>query len=112
MKLKDRGYVEIELDKTRHLKIDFRAARLIEKEMGKPLSKLNGENVGITEMIVLFWAALAHEQKGDLFSSSISDWTIEKAEELMLEAESIEVVMTKITEAISLFFGDGKQEKN
>jgi hypothetical protein len=104
MKLKDRGYVEIELDKTRHLKIDFRAARLIEKEMGKPLSKLNGENVGITEMIVLFWAALAHEIK--------HDWTIEKAEELMLEAESIEAVMTKITEAISLFFGDGKQEKN
>jgi hypothetical protein len=105
MKLKDRGYVEIQLDKPRHLKIDFRAARLVEKQLGRPLSKLNGENVGITEMIVLFWAALAHEFK--------KDWTIEDAEELMLESESMQDVMSKIGEAIEAFFGEGKPtEKN
>lgn len=106
MKLKDRGYVAIELDKPRHLKIDFRAARLVEKELGRPLSKLNGENVGITEMIVLFWAALAHEKKRE-------EWTVETAEELMLEAESMQYVMAKIGEAIEAFFGEGKPaEKN
>jgi hypothetical protein len=104
MKLKDRGYVEIELDKPRHLKIDFRAARLIEKELGKPLSKLSGDNVGITEMVVMFWAALGHEFR--------HDWNIDRAEELMLEGESIQYVMEKIGEAITLFFGDGKSEKN
>jgi hypothetical protein len=106
MKLKDRGFVEIELDKTRHLKIDFKAARLIERQLGKPLSKLNGENVGITEMVVLFWAALLHNPPIKY------DWDIEKAEEFMLEAESIQYVMEKIGEAIQLFFGEGKSEKN
>ena len=105
MKLKDRGYVKIDLDQPRHLKIDFRAARLVEKELGRPLSKLNGENVGITEMIVLFWAALAHEFKKH-------DWSIDAAEEFMLEAESIQVDMEKIGEAIQLIFGEGKPEKN
>jgi hypothetical protein len=104
MKLRDRGFVEIQLDKTRHLKIDFRAARLIEQQLNKPLSKLSGENVGVTEMIVLFWAGLAHEFK--------SDWTLEKAEELMMEAESIQSVMTKIGEAINLFFGESTSDKN
>ncbi len=104
MKLKDRGYVKIELDKPRHLKIDFRAARLIEKELGKPLSKLSGDSVGITEMNAIFYAALVHE--------NIPGWTLEKAEELMLEADSFEGLMAKIGEAIQLFFGEGKKEKN
>lgn len=104
MKLRDRGFVEIELDKSRHLKIDFRAARLIEKQLGRPLSQLNGENVGITEMIILFWASLIHE--------NIKDWSLEKAEELMMEAESIQIVMEKIGESIQLFFGEAKPEKN
>lgn len=104
MKLRDRGYVGIELDKPRHLKIDFRAARLIEKELGRPLSKLTGETVGITEMNVIFYAALAHE--------NIDAWTLEKAEELMLEAESFQVLMEKIGEAIELFFGDGKKQQS
>jgi hypothetical protein len=105
MKLRDRGYVEIELDKTRHLKIDFRAARLIEKELGRPLSKLDGDNVGITEMIIIFWASLAHEFK-------VATWNLESAEDLMLDAESIQYVMAKIGEAIQLFFGESKPEKN
>jgi hypothetical protein len=106
MKLRDRGYVEIELDKTRHLKIDFRAARLIEKELKRPLSKLDGDNVGITEMIVIFWASLAHEMKQG------TTWTVETAEDLMLEAESMQYVMNKIGDAIQLFFGESKPEKN
>jgi len=104
MKLRDRGYVSIDLDKPRHLKIDFRAARLIEKELGAPLSKLSGDNVGVTEMIILFWAGLIHE--------NIQDWSVEKAEELMMEGESIQIVMEKIGQAIQLFFGEVKQEKN
>ena len=106
MKLRDRGFVEIELDKTRHLKIDFRAARLVEKQLGYPLTKLSGENVGINEMVVLFWAGMAHEFKRH-------DWSIDAAEELMNEAESMQYVMSKIGEAIEAFFGDGKpKEKN
>jgi hypothetical protein len=104
MKLRDRGFVSIELDKTRHLKIDFRAARLIEKELGKPLTKLSGDSVGITEMNVIFYAALVHER--------IDDWSLEKAEELMLEAESFQDIMEKIGEAIELFFGEGKKNQS
>lgn len=105
MKLRDRGFVSIELDKERHLKIDFRAARLIEEKLELPITKLAQESVGIKQMIVMFWAALAHEK--------LDNWTLERAEELMMEAESVEDVMTKVGEALTLFFSNGqKPEKN
>ena len=103
MKLRDRGFVPITLDKPRHLKIDFRAARLIEQQLKKPLSHMTGDNVGITEMNVIFWAGLAHEH--------IEGWTLETAEELMLEAESFQHIMGKIGEAIQLFFGEEDAKK-
>lgn len=104
MKLRDRGFVEIELDQVRHLKVDFRAARLIEQKLGQPISKLTGESIGITELIIMFYAALAHE--------NIKDWSVEKAEDLMMEAESIEYVTNKIGESVQLFFGEAKNKKN
>ena len=104
MKLKDRGFVEIDLDKIRHLRIDFTAARKIEELLGKPLSKISGENAGIKEMNTLFWAAMIQE--------NLPDWTIERAEKMTLEAESFQYIMDKVTEAIELFFGDGQTKKN
>lgn len=101
MKLRDRGYVEIQLDKTRHLKIDFTAARKYEELTGKSMSRLQQEEAGISTMNYFFWAALAHEK--------IENWTLETAEQLMLEAESVEYVFTKVAEALNLFFGDGKK---
>jgi hypothetical protein len=67
---------------------------------------MTGENVGITEMIVMFWAGLEHENRKN------DDWTLDRAEELMMEGESIQYVMEKIGEAIQLFFGEAKPEKN
>lgn len=106
MKLRDRGYVDIELDRKRQIKFDLKAARMLEKALGKPLVLLNESSVGITEMITLFWAGMLHDPPNKF------EWDIEKAEELMMEAESIEYVMTKISEALTLFFGENQAKKN
>jgi hypothetical protein len=98
---RQRGYVSIELDRLRKLRFDTNALAELEDAMGKPITQLTDANVGIKALRAMLWAGLLHESP---------DLTIKEAGQLMDYADMKEVA-EKVTEAISLAFGDGT-EKN
>ncbi len=61
--------VEIELDKPRRLRFDFNALRLAEKKMSEEWGKKTSvtsvlnEDITVTDLTILVWAALKHEDK-------------------------------------------------
>jgi len=56
--------VAISLDRERHLRFDFNAVRYFEKETGKNLMASGVlTNLSGTDMVVLLWACLRHEDK-------------------------------------------------
>nr|BDD45775.1 hypothetical protein 4 [bacterium]BDD47214.1 hypothetical protein 7 [bacterium] len=99
---KQRGYVEIELDKTRQLKFDFNALAEMEDVLQKPITQMNGENIGLKELRALLYAGLKHEEPG---------LTLDKAGQL-IALDRVEKITEKVMEAFSLAFGDMNQAKN
>lgn len=97
---KQRGYVDIELDKKRRLKFNMNALSELEDAMGKPVTQLN--NVGMKELRALLWAGLIHENP---------NLTLQDAGNL-IELENIEYIGEKVTEAMTLAFpkGEGKNQ--
>ena len=53
----------IKLDKVRNLRYSMRALSIIEKSFGKPLAKIDWNNMMIDELITVLWAGLVHEDK-------------------------------------------------
>lgn len=104
-KNKKRGYVSIVLDKERDLCYKFNSFVQLEDELGKPLAELGNSNgVKMSDLRAMLWAGLIHED---------NNLTVEDAGDLIDEAESIEYVTTKISEAMDLAMGNGlgKQAK-
>jgi hypothetical protein len=93
---RQRGYVDIQLDKARRLCFDFNAICELEDVMGKPVTQLQENNVGFKEIRALLWAGLLHEDR---------DLTIEEAGALIDEAESVQYVTEKVVEAFTLGLG-------
>lgn len=108
MKLRDRGYVEIELDKKRYLKFDLTAVRKYEDEFNKSLSEIGGDNIKISDLIRLVYAALIHEK--------IDNWNLESCEAMLSELALDEKIDfqelgQKTVEAINLYFGKSKKNQ-
>lgn len=57
---KDAPVVKIELDKTRHLRVDFNGLAAFEEETGKAVEDI-GTGMSVTELRALVWALLLHE---------------------------------------------------
>lgn len=58
-----KAFVPVKLDKMRNLRFGMKALSKIEDILGKPLAKLNLENLTISEMATIIWAGLEHEDK-------------------------------------------------
>jgi len=88
--------VLIELDKPRTLRYGMNALVRIEEMLGKPISKLDLENISIKDMRTIIYAGLYHEDK---------DLTPERAGELIDDYSDIESIAEKLGEAMTAAFG-------
>ena len=100
-------FYPIQLDKMRNFRYGMKAISLIEKTLGKPISKIDMDNLTMEDAAVMIWAGLAHEDP---------DLTPEKVMDLVDEYSDIQTVLTAMGEAFQAAFGpnkeDTKQEKN
>lgn len=99
---KHRGYIDIELDKPRRLKFDMNALAELEDVIGKPVSQLNQDTVGIKELRAMVWAGLLHEEP---------KLTIKGAGDL-IQLDRIKEITKKVTEALTIAFSSQSEEKN
>jgi hypothetical protein len=88
-----------QLDKARNLRFTTKALALIEKKLNIKLTKLDQENIGINEMIVILWAGLQHEDPS---------LTTDKVMDLIDEYSSIEEASEKIAEGFENSFSKKK----
>ena len=86
-------YVPIELDKTRNLRIGFKAASIIEESFNKPLSAIDFEELTIKELATLIYAGLIHEDK---------ELSVEKVIDLIDEHSNLTEISEKLGKAIEL----------
>jgi hypothetical protein len=98
---KQRGYVDIELDRPRKLQFTTNALAELEDALGYPVSKINEDNTGINTIRAMLWAGLLHE---------MPDLTLKEAGELR-DYISFKEASEKLHEALELAFGTN-QEKN
>lgn len=84
-----------QLDKARNIRFTSRSLVLIEKKLNIKLTKLNQDNLGITEIYTILWAGLQHED---------ASLTIEKVMDLVDEYSSLEEASEKISEGFETSF--------
>lgn len=58
---KHRGFIEVELDKTRTLRYTLNALAEVEDRIGVPLEELENVKMTIKNVRILLWAGLIHE---------------------------------------------------
>ncbi len=99
------SYYPIKLDKVRNFRYGMKAISLIEKQLKKPISKIDLENLTMEDAAVMIWAGLVHEDK---------DLTPEKVMDLVDEYSDITTVLQAMGEAFRSAFGrnEGENEKN
>lgn len=97
------GYYPIELDKMRNFRYGMKALHLIEKKLGKPVAKIDMENLTMEDAAVIIWAGLQHEDK---------DLTPEKVMDLVDEYSSLPAVMQAMGEAFAAAFGADAPEED
>lgn len=107
MKIKDRGFIAVELDKARHFKFDFTSARVMEDEFDMSLTEMDGKKPKIGAINKLFYAALLHEK--------IEGWSLETAEQLLSDLTiddkiDFEDIVQKLVEALNCYFGKQKKQ--
>ena len=90
-------YYPIQLDKMRNFRYGMKAISLIEKKLGKPIGKINLENLTMEDAAVMIWAGLVHEDKG---------LTPEKVMDLVDEYSDVQTVLTAMGEAFQGAFGN------
>lgn len=96
--------VTIELDKARNLRYGMNALVKVEELTGKPITKLDLENLSMKDLRTIMFAGLYHEDKS---------LTPEKVGELIDEYSDVGSVATKLGEAFTIAFGgDSKNELN
>lgn len=98
---KQRGYVDIELDRKRRLKFNMNALSELEDVLGRPITQLSDQTIGMKELRALLWAGLLHEDP-DLSLQEVG---------ALVEMENIQLISEKITEAMMLAFPQSDQKK-
>lgn len=88
--------VTIELDRPRNLRYGMNALVKIEEMIGRPISKLDLDNISIKDMRTIIYAGLFHEDK---------NLSPEKVGELIDEFSDINTVAEKLGEAMTAAFG-------
>ena len=96
------SFYPIQLDKMRNFKYGMKALHLIEKKLGKPIAKIDMENLTMEDAATLIWAGLQHEDK---------DLTPDKVMDLVDEYSSLPAVMQAMGEAFAAAFGADVSEE-
>ena len=91
--------VTIELDKARNLRYGMNALVKVEELIGKPITKLDLENISMKDLRSILYAGLYHEDK-DLTSESVGN--------LIDEYSDITAIAEKLGEAFNIAFGNSK----
>lgn len=86
---KQRGYVEVELDKKRHFRFTMNSLEVIEDELGFQLHEMKDKQLKIKEIKVIMWAGLIHED-GELTKEQVGD---------MIDLDNMAYVQEKLGEA-------------
>ncbi|MED4840395.1 hypothetical protein P9695_08755 [Weizmannia sp. CD-2023] len=86
---KQRGIVEVELDKVRHIRYTMNALAEIEDKLGYGLADLDGKQLKIKEVRVILWAGLIHEDP-ELTEEQVGD---------MIDLGNMQYVQGKMSEA-------------
>ena len=100
-------YYPIQLDKMRNFRYGMKAISLIEKKLGKPIGKIDLENLTMEDAAVMIWAGLQHEDK---------DLTPDKVMDVVDEYSDLQTVIEAMGEALQAAFGtkqgdeEGKNE--
>ncbi len=94
--------VAIELDKVRNVRLGFKALTIIEDTLKTPISKINFDEVSLSQIITILYAGLVWED---------SSLTKEKVIDLVDEYSSIEDVSKVIGEALTIAFGGNTEKK-
>lgn len=58
---KQRGFVEVQLDKKRHFRYTMNALEIIEDELGFGLHEMEDKQLKMREIKLIMWAGLIHE---------------------------------------------------
>lgn len=95
-------YTPIQLDKVRNFRYGMKALKRIEKMTGKPIMKLDMDNLSIEELSVMLWAGLVHEDE-----SLTPDSVIDLIDDHSNMTDAAEVM----GEAFSRAFDGGKEGK-
>lgn len=96
------SFYPIQLDKIRNLRYGMKAISLIEKSLGKPISKVDMENITMEETATLIWAGLVHEDK---------DLTPEIVMDLVDEHSDIQKAIKALGQAFQGAFGSGEVDE-
>jgi len=99
-------FFPVKLDKMRNFRYGMKAISLIEKKLGKPIGKVDMENLTMEDAAVMIWAGLAHEDP---------ELTPDKVMDLVDEYSNIQDVLLAMSEALKGAFGQnetGEQRKN
>lgn len=94
-------YTPVEMDKTRNFRFGMRAVDFIEKKFGKPISKVDFENMTMEETATVILAGLIHEEK---------ELTEEKVMDIIDAKGNLEEVLTAMGKAMQQM--GGKNSKN
>lgn len=92
----------VTLDKTRHLKLGFKAMMTIERELHRPLGKVDFKNITFEQIAVIAYGALIHED-GQLTFGTLVDILDG------LTQPQIEDLMNRIGEEMEESFGKNQQ---
>lgn len=57
-------YTLIDLDRPRRLRYGLKALALAERQLGRPLSRVDWDALTVDEVVALLWAGLVHEDPG------------------------------------------------
>ena len=91
--------VTIELDKARNLRYGMNGLVKIEELTGRPITKLDLDNISMKDLRAIAYAGLYHEDK---------ELTLEKTGNLIDEYLDITSLAEKIAEAFTISFSNSK----
>lgn len=95
---KQRGHVEIQLDKKRTLRYTMNALAEIEDHLGIGLSEMGDIQMSIKNVRVILWAGLIHEDR-ELTQEDVGE---------MVDLTNFQEVQEKVAEAFTMAQADSK----
>lgn len=96
-------YTPVNMDKTRNFRYGMKAISFVEKKLGKPVGKIDFENMTMEDTATVILAGLIHEDP---------KLTTDKLMDIIDEKGNFDEVVGAMNEAFSSAFGTGIQGKN